>query len=109
MTEPRRSTDTDEHGHPIYKTLNDTEFKIEQSIPAITTEIKGVYSLIKERRIWQPPESVKPEISQFYRGLKLPIFNGRLSLLLHGLDATPTPSPSPLSISLFNTEVPELR
>src|SRR5258706_6353853 len=92
MTEPRRSTDTDEYGHPIYKTLNDTEFKIKQSIPAITTEIKVVYSLIKERRIWQPPESVKPEISQFYRGLKLPIFNGRLSLLLHGLDAYPTPN-----------------
>src|SRR5258706_11630155 len=107
MTEPRRSTDTDEYGHPIYKTLNDTEFKIEQSIPAITTEIKVVYSLIKERRIWQPPESVKPEISQFYRGLKLPIFNGRLSLLLHGLDATPTPTPP--SPRPFHTQAPQLR
>src|SRR5258706_11095936 len=107
MTEPRRSTDTDEYGHPIYKTLNDTEFKIEQSIPAITTEIKVVYSLIKERRIWQPPESVKPEISQFYRGLKLPIFNGRLSLLLHGLDASPTPAPPPQHP--FHTDAPPLR
>ena len=95
------------HRHPSYKNLDDTVFKIEQSILAITSEIKGVYSLIKERRTWQPPESVKPEISQFYRGLKLPIFNGRLSLLLHGLDATPTPSPT--SKRLFNTEVAELR
>jgi len=109
MTEPRRSTGTDERGDPIYKTLKETESDIVNSIPAITPEIKSVYSLIKERRIWQPPESVKPEISQFYRELRLPIFHGRLSLLLHGLDATPTPSPSPSSIRLFNTEVPELR
>ena len=92
---------------PIYKTLDDIASNIEQSIPAITSIIKGVYSLIKEGRIWQPPESVKPEISQLYRGLKLPIFNERLSLLLHGLDATATPSPP--SKRLFDTKVPELR
>src|SRR5258706_16423887 len=106
MTDQGRSTDTNKYGHPINRPLNDTKSKIEQSIPAITTEIKVVYSLIKERRIWQPPESVKPEISQFYRGLKLPIFNGRLSLLLHGLDAPPTPTPS--SQRLFYTQAPPL-
>ena len=107
MEDRRRSTGTDEHGRPIYKTLDDTVVKIKQSIPAITSEIEGLYLLIKERRFWQPPKSVKPEISQLYRGLKLPIFNGRLSLLLHGLDATPTPSPP--SKCLFSTESPELR
>ena len=82
-----------EHVCPIYKTLDDTVLKIEQSIPAITSEIKGIYSLIKEQHFWQPPESVKPEISQLYQGLKLPIFNRCLSLLLHGLDTTSIPSP----------------
>src|SRR5258706_15572304 len=100
---------SDKRGNPIYKTRKETEPDIDNPIPALTRESKSVYPLIKERRIWQPPESVKPEISQFYRELRLPIFNGRLSLLLHGLDATPTPSPSPSSIRLFNTEVPELR
>jgi len=92
----------------VMTTKDDIVFKIEQSIPAITSEIKAVYSVIKERRIWQPPEPVNPEISQLYQGLKLPIFNERMSLLLHGLDATATPSPS--SQPLFNTaENPKLR
>jgi|SRR6267154_3307122 len=108
MTEPRRSTESDEHGNPIYKTEGDIVFEIEQSIPTITSGVKRVYSLIKERRIWQPREPVNPEISQLYQGLKLPVFNRRLSLLLHGLDATPTPSPS--SQPLFDTaEDPQLR
>src|SRR5258706_580527 len=109
MTDRRRSTGTDERGTPFNKPLREPKSDMPTPIPAITPEIKSVYSLIKERRIWQPPESVKPEISQFYRELRLPIFHGRLSLLLHGLDATPTPSPSPSSIRLFNTEGPALR
>ena len=102
-------TQTDIHGNPIYKTQNEIESEINRFIPAITSEIKAIYSRIKQRRSWQPPESVRPEISQFYQGLKLPIFNGRLSLLLHGLDATPTRTPSPSSKRLFDPEASELR
>ena len=107
MTAGLPSTDSqyDELGKPIYKTDAEIRSKIEQSIPTITAGVKSIYSLIKERHIWLPPKSVKQEIYQFYQQLKIPLFNGSPSLLVHGLDATP----SPLSNPLFEAKGPQLR
>jgi hypothetical protein len=79
-------------GNPLYMSEAEIKSKIEQSIPTITSEIESVYSLIKARRSWLPSGSVTPEIREFYQQLQIPLFNRHPSLLLHGLDATPTHS-----------------
>ena len=111
MTARRKSTDSeyDEHGNPLYKSEAEIQRNIDRSIPAITAGIKSIYSLIKKRRTWLPPKSVIPEIHEFYQQLNIPLFNGSPSLLVHGLDATPTPTASPLSNPLFEAKGPQLR
>lgn len=71
---------------------------IKRSIPGITSEIKNIYSRIKERRSWLPPSSVEPQTRQHYQNLNIPLLNNNPSLLLHGLLGA---SPSRYAKDLF--------
>ncbi|CAG7849790.1 SubName: Full=Uncharacterized protein {ECO:0000313/EMBL:CCA72955.1} [Serendipita indica DSM 11827] len=65
--------------------LSTAQRQITDFLDGIRAEIKIFLQSVPHFDFWAPPDHVEPEIRIFYEKLKIPMVNGKPSLLLHNL------------------------
>ena len=80
-------------GTPNYINDDKLQARITEFVGSLASRMERSYDFIRCRHFWQPPEGVDEATRDYYNHLQIPLFDGKPSLLLHGLGQESSPSP----------------